>query len=407
MKPLWDAAVMGAGPAGCAAAITLARAGHKVIVMDKARFPRPKTCGDGLTTSALRLLESLGLDPAPIGSWMPAKEVHLRSPSGRQVHFVLPHSGGQFAAVVPRMDLDHALLQRTKAAGAEVIEGAACQGVSEQGDHIEIQLQENPSVQASYLIAADGMWSPTRKFLGLNQNGYRGEWHAFCQYWDNVSPEASRSLWVWFEEEILPGYMWLFPLPNGRANIGFGVQRGGQVAIGDMGSLWQTLLDRDHIRSVIGHDATPDANHRAWPIPARIDKIALTGTRTMFTGDAAAATDPMSGEGIAQALITGIGAANAVVTGGSAENVMDNYLNFVRRELFADHRMARRLGRIMHTRTGATAALRIAGLSDWTRRNFARWLFEDYPRSILTTPRRWSRNPFTTPGAFKKAAATS
>ncbi len=407
MTQIWDVAVVGAGPAGCAAAITLARAGRRVVVVDRAHFPRPKTCGDGLTTEALRLLESLGLDPGPIKSWMNADLIHMCSPSGRKVAFQLPHTGGQFAAVVPRMELDNALVQCTKAEGVEVIEGAACKGVVERADRVEIAVGDNRSLQASYLIAADGMWSPTRKYLGLDQERYRGEWHAFCQYWSGVSPEASRSLWVWFETEILPGYMWSFPLPDGRANVGFGVSRSSAVAVGDMGKLWTMLLERDHIRSVIGAAATPEANHRSWPIPARIDKMPLTGQRTMFTGDAAAANDPMSGEGIAQALLTGIGAANAVVDGGSAENVMASYLHFVRREMFADHRIARRLGRIMNTRTGARAAIRIAGLSSWTRRNFARWLFEDYPRSILTTPHRWSRNPFTTPGAYRKAVASS
>ena len=122
----------------------------------------------------------------------------------------------------------------------------------------------------------------------------------------------------------------------------------------------------------------------------------------MFAGDAAAATDPMSGEGIAQALLTGIGAANAVLAGGTdANRVMAHYRRFVRRELFADHRMARRLGRVLATRPGARGAVRIAGLTPWTRRNFARWLFEDYPRSIITTPRRWFRKPLTTPGAYR------
>ncbi|MXW41927.1 MAG: geranylgeranyl reductase family protein [Acidimicrobiia bacterium] len=407
MTQVWDAVVVGAGPAGCAAAITLARAGHQVVVVDRAHFPRPKTCGDGLTTGALRLLEGLGLDPNPIRSWMPAHKVHLRSPSGRQVEFVLPRNRGQFAAVVPRLELDNALVQRAKAEGVEVIEGSACTGVTERSDLIEIALADKPAVQASYLIAADGMWSPTRKYLGLSQNGYRGEWHAFCQYWNDVSPAASRSVWVWFEEEILPGYMWLFPLPDGRANVGFGIRRNGKVSVSDMGSLWQKLPKREHIRAVIGDNATPEINHRAWPIPACIDKIPLTSQRTMFAGDAAAAADPMSGEGIAQALLTGIAAANAIMAGGNAENVMASYLHLVRRELFADHRMARRLGRIMHTQTGVRAAIRIAGLSSWTRRNFVRWLFEDYPRSILTTPSRWSRKPFTTPGAYRKTTVVS
>ena len=402
MSVEWEAAIVGAGPAGCAAAITLARAGQRVVMVDRARFPRPKACGDGLTAGALRLLEGLGLDPTPISTWMPVEDVCIRSPSGRTVEFPLPRGGGQFAAVVPRAELDNALVEQAKAEGAELVEGAGCRGAVEDDDHVALEVDNHGTVRARFAIAADGMWSPTRKFLGLAPNGYRGDWHAFRQYWSGVHPSASRALWVWFEEEILPGYVWSFPLPDGRANVGFGVRRGGPVAVGDMGQLWRELLNRDHIRAVLGDGAAPETAHRAWPIPARIDKVLLTAGRTMFVGDAAAATDPMSGEGIAQALLTGIGAANAVLAGGSdAHQVMADYRRFVRRELFADHRMARRLGRVLATRPGARGAVRIAGLTPWTRRNFARWLFEDYPRSIITTPRRWGRKPLTTPGAYR------
>jgi len=402
MKGMWDAAIVGAGPAGCAAAITLARSDKRVVVVDRARFPRPKACGDGLTAGALRLLEGLGLDPGPIASWMPVDDIRISSPSGRIVEFPLPRGGGQFAAVVPRSDLDNALVRQARAEGAEVVEGASCRGVVEESSHVVVDAENVGELSARYVIAADGMWSPSRKFLGLGHDGYRGDWHAFRQYWSGVSPSASRALWVWFEEEILPGYMWSFPLPSGRANVGFGVRRGGPVAVGDMGGLWRDLLERDHIRAVLGHGAAPEAAHRAWPIPARIDKIPLTARRTMFTGDAAAATDPMSGEGIAQALLTGIGAASAMLASpDDAPEAMAGYRRFARRELFADHRMARWLGRVLATRSGARGAVRIAGLTPWTRRNFARWLFEDYPRSIITTPRRWRRRPLATPGAYR------
>src|SRR5918992_4654381 len=97
-----DVVVVGGGPAGSAAATVLARAGRDVVVVDKARFPRDKTCGDGLTTSALRLLEELGLDPGAVPSWQRVDDVVIRSPSGRQVTLPLPRHQGTYAAVARR-----------------------------------------------------------------------------------------------------------------------------------------------------------------------------------------------------------------------------------------------------------------------------------------------------------------
>jgi menaquinone-9 beta-reductase len=111
----------------------------------------------------------------------------------------------------------------------------------------------------------------------------------------------------------------------------------------------------------------------------------------------------MTGEGIAQALQTGILAARAVVAAGPnrPEVAAERYRRDVARELFADHRLARALSRVLRSAAGARGAVRIAGSSDWTRRNFARWLMEDYPRAVLATPRRWRPGLFTVPGAFR------
>ena len=118
-----DVCVVGGGPAGAAAAITLARAGRGVVVVDRARFPRDKCCGDGLTAGALCLLEALGLRPELVPSWQRVDDVWVRSPSGRTVRFPLPRGKGQFAAVARRFDLDAALLDVARAAGAKVHDG--------------------------------------------------------------------------------------------------------------------------------------------------------------------------------------------------------------------------------------------------------------------------------------------
>jgi geranylgeranyl reductase family protein len=401
-----ETVVVGGGPAGAAAAITLARAGQAVTLVDKARFPRDKICGDGLTTGALRLLERLGLEPEAVASWQRVDHVVVRSPSGRESTFPLPSGRGTYAAVARRADFDTALLDVARRAGAKVLDGHACTSVTEHPDYVDVDIDGIGTLQATWVVAADGMWSPVRKHLGLSTPGYRGEWHAFRQYFSNVGPRAATELFVWFEPDLLPGYAWSFPLPDGQANIGFGIQRGGKVAnVQEMGAIWRELLDRPHIREVLGPDVQPEQPHRAWPIPAGIDSTILTGWRTMFTGDAATATDPMTGEGIGQALLTGILAADAIMAGGTPDRVTGRYRRMTTRALVSDHRMSTLLGRALRHRKGARVAVRVAGVSRWTKQNFARWLFEDYPRAVLLTPRRWRRGMLSGPGAFRASAS--
>ena len=154
--------------------------------------------------------------------------------------------------------------------------------------------------------------------LGAGEPGYRGEWHAFRQYFTGVGPARPRDLFVWFEPDLLPGYAWSFPLPDGRANVGFGIPRdGGKVErVQDMATLWPDLLARPHIarrprRRRRRRGAAPGLAH---PGPGRRHRRAPPG-RVLFVGDAAAATDPMTGEGIGQALLTGVLAAEAVLAG--------------------------------------------------------------------------------------------
>lgn len=395
-----DTAVVGAGPAGTAAAHALAVAGHDVLLIDKATFPRDKFCGDGLTTLCLRQLDEMGFTVENIPSFTAVSGAVLHSPSGRRHNIPLPEGPGLYAAVARREELDAALVDFAVAAGAATRFGSKITAVDPGPDSIVLTDEDGEQITAKQVIAADGMWSPVRKLLGLDMDRYRGEWHAFRQYFQNVGPAAAKELWIWFEPDVLPGYVWSFPVGDGRANVGFGIIRGGDVTTQDMKTLWPELLDRPHIREVIGHDARPESPHRAWPIPARIDQAPLRGPRTLFVGDAATACDTLTGEGIGQALLTGRAAARAILaTPQSFLSAADNYEQTVRGELVADHKMALLLGKLLARPKVAEAALRAVGTNEWTRRNFGRWMFEDYPRAIIATPRRWHRGMFSGPGA--------
>lgn len=409
-----DALVVGAGPAGSSAAVWARHAGLDVMLVDRAAPGRDKCCGDGLTALALRELESLGLQPDQMGSWMPVTAACVSTPRGRVMRLPLPAGRGQFASVCRRAELDAGLVGLAVAAQADVRLGIAFDGFEDLGARAStasVRLSDGSVVRARFVVAADGVYSAVRKALGIGPDRYRGDWHAFRGYL-RAEGAAARDMWVWFEPDLLPGYAWSFPLGDGRVNVGFGVPRsaGGNAPGGtgtlvgsDIAAIWASLAERRHIASVLGrHEA--DGPARAWPIPARLGELELARGRTLLCGDAAAAADPLTGEGIGQALQMGRMAAAAIARGGPPHSVTARYMREAQAEFALDHRLARGLSRILARERLAELSLAAVDWSGWTRRQFARWMFEDYPRAAVATPRRWHRGMATAQGAYDPEA---
>ncbi len=401
-----DLLVVGAGPAGIAAGIEAHRLGLDALVVDKATFPRDKTCGDGLTTGALRQLDALGFDVRTLPSWVAVTDTVLVSPSGREVEVPLPPDGA-YAGVVPRAELDTALVAHARARGVDVREGAGVTAIDQRDGAVKATLADGTDVTARFVVAADGHWSPVRHMVGAESATPLGSWHTFRQYFTNVD---DRRLWVLFEEDLLPGYAWVFPVGGpgdkdgaGRANVGFGVLRTEGTATNGkaLAAVWRGLADRPSLRRALGPDAEPEGTVHAWPIPAAYDRNRMTHGRVLFVGDAANVVDPMTGEGIAQALESGTLAARAIgASPRDAAAITSRYRADVDRTLGADLRFAALLQHLLRGPLSTRATIRVASLTPWTRRNFARWMWEDYPRALLFTPRRWHRGALSASGAY-------
>ncbi|HJM96885.1 MAG TPA: FAD-dependent monooxygenase, partial [Acidimicrobiales bacterium] len=326
----------------------------------------------------------------------------LFSPKGRRTQLPLPDKQGQFAAVVPRLELDVELLKLAESSGVHLETPVSFSGITQHEDYVSITTTNGRTLHGRYVIAADGMWSSVRKAVGGGIKGYRGDWHAFRQYFSNTGSDAQH-LTVWFEPDLLPGYVWLFPLPGQRANFGFGILRDHSHRIQEMGRLWRDILNRPRIRSVLGEGAVPEGTHKAWPIPTRMKNLEPSKGRVIFVGDAMGVADPMTGEGIAQALHTGRLAAASIIQSGPFEShkAQHIYKNSIAVTLGHDHRFAERLQSLLIRPETTELALKFAGMSNWTRKNFARWMFEDYPRGLILTPNRWKRGMFNQEGAYQ------
>ncbi|MBL0203109.1 MAG: hypothetical protein IPQ14_01955 [Candidatus Microthrix sp.] len=266
----------------------------------------------------------------------------VRSPTGSVVRFPLPRDDSLHAVVVRRLDLDAALLKHTRSFDVEVLEGEGIAAIDPGADGIEVTTSGGRTIAAGRIIAADGMWSATRKLSGDTVDRYRGDWHAFRQYFTGVTGPAADDLWVSFEPDILPGYFWSFPWATaGPMWIRHHATRrhlaGQQAGPPRQGQAWPELLIGP-ISASCWATRPPGVTPPAWPIPARIGDLPWWATGCCTWATPLQRGDPMTGEGIAQALVTGRLAAEAVVAGGAG--VEANYEQAARAALLADHRMS-------------------------------------------------------------------
>lgn len=310
--------VVGAGPAGSAAAAWAARAGRDVLVIDSAQFPRDKACGDGLTPRAIAELRLLGL-----GDWLAGRVSHhgLRmSGFGADVEVRWP--GPSFPAsssAVPRTELDDRIRMVAADDGAKMLLGVKAVDVRHDpsGRVSEVILDDGSEVRVGELIVADGARSTLGRVLGRT-------WHRETVYGTAIrgyiaTPRADEP-WITShlelrspQGEVLPGYGWIFPLGNGEVNIGVGAlataKRPADAALRPLLSYYCGLR-----RDEWGFDGEPRAGLSALlPMGGAVSGVA--GPNWMLIGDAAACVNPLNGEGIDYGLETGRLAAELLGSG--------------------------------------------------------------------------------------------
>jgi menaquinone-9 beta-reductase len=301
--------VIGAGPAGAAAAAVLARAGVDVAMLDRARFPRDKTCGDAISGAGLQLLDQLGAGVAVRnGPHAVVRHGAALFPDGAHVLRSYADPG----LIVPRLQLDDDIRLAAQRAGATLHEGARVERLLCEGE--QVIGAEGPALRwhARLVIAADGYGSvalpalgvrtPRGRHLGVSSTLYaRATRHPLG---DDVAEH-------FFEHDLPYGYAWLFPAVDGIANVGVYLTAEGYALCGRP---LHELLQRFIARHPERFDAmTAVSKVRTWSLPLAPAPIAVSAPGLLLAGDAGHFVDPFTGEGIWQALFTGIAAANVAL----------------------------------------------------------------------------------------------
>lgn len=319
MKQSYDVIIVGAGPAGCTTAGTLAMHGYEILLVDRAIFPRDKVCGDGLGSGGLDVLERLDM-LGKIEEIRPFKAttVTLSSPAGVVMSSGVPSVKGSrdYGYVIPRKTLDNILVEHVKGlSNVTVAEGfTVTDFLKNSGRIVGIkgrQGQDSREFIAPFVVGADGAHSVVAKKLGLIN---KSTWHrtfAVRAYFDNVNDLGS-GIELHFDQSVLPGYGWLFPMGDGKANVGVGIgnQFVGQKKIKELFEIF--VSKNEFVKDRLKNATMRENTFRGWPLHNGCFRSTRYFRNVLLVGDAGSFVDPLSGEGIYFALKSGEFAGQAI-----------------------------------------------------------------------------------------------
>jgi geranylgeranyl reductase family protein len=313
--------IIGAGPGGAATALFLAKHGIDCLLVDKASFPRDKICGDALSGKVVEVFKKLdpaivdriAHDPTALGSWgvtfVAPNRKGLRVPFKKEFDKARQQSPGFIAK---RIDFDNLLVEECrKHRSIQLIEDMALTNFARVDGQWLCTADDGRTVQADLVIAADGAHSRFAKQVG----GIEMEPAHYCAglraYYKGVQGlDADNFIELHFIKDFLPGYFWIFPLPNGMANVGVGM-RSDKVSAKKVNLKQQMLhlIAHDPVMKERFADAELVGGVKGFGLPLGSKQRNISGEGFMLVGDAASLIDPFTGEGIGNALYSGMFAA--------------------------------------------------------------------------------------------------
>jgi geranylgeranyl reductase family protein len=320
--PVFDLIIVGAGPAGSAAALAALQANPaaKVALVDASDFPRDKTCGDGIAPQALHVLAKLGVPDAAAG-FAPVGRLRLRSPLGREV-LAEPQEPSY---CIPREVFDDRLVKAAVARGA-VLMKRRIRTLTRLHDGVELA----PDLIGRVVIGADGANSTMRRQLGLALNTPEHCAVAMRGYANGIQGEPEQLIEM--VAEGWPAYGWSFPIDGPgnerRANVGFGMLRS---SLSDRSEPGRAVLE-DTLAELLPDQPADAPTLRAHHLPLSTSRPRQPDGRVLLVGDAASLINPLTGEGIYYAVLSGQLAGTAAMTPGGAQ-AGAAYRRALRREL--------------------------------------------------------------------------
>lgn len=318
--------IIGAGPAGAGTSFFLSRYQIPHVIIDKETFPRDKVCGDacsGKTALVINRANPEWLDEILVQpqTFLPSWGITFVAPNGKalDIPFTTKRTPQTKAPgfTLPRLVFDNFLFEKMKSPYCTVLQGATVRSIAISNGEATVQLEHQNvaySINAPALIGADGDKSIVRrKFMSgaTDPKTYAVGLRAYYEGVTDLKPDNFIELH--FLPEMLPGYLWIFPLPNGMANVGVGILSE-RVRAKKINLREQMLHAIQHNPQIAPRFANAMLIHKiqGWGLPLAMKQQPLSGDNFILTGDAASLIDPFSGEGIGNALYSGMLAAAAI-----------------------------------------------------------------------------------------------
>jgi geranylgeranyl reductase family protein len=314
MSDKYDVAIVGAGPAGSACALSLADKGLRVIMIDKERFPRDKVCGDAIPGKAFKAMDAInniwGEELRKNSDSERIRTAHGFSSSGQMIEL----NWQLFTYNSKRIHFDEQLFNIVKnETDTKIMEGVRVTEVTDNDTYVVLSLDNGRSVKASVVVGCDGANSVTKKLVKENPSP-QDVCVAVRAYYSDVEGVTRDINEFHFFKDLMPGYFWIFPVDERTVNVGFGIlQTGKKKELRNLREILDRITHGDNRISERFRNSVKQRETKGFSLPLYTRKRSISGNRVLLCGDAASLIDPLWGHGIDTAMWSGHIAAGHII----------------------------------------------------------------------------------------------
>jgi len=333
----FDVIVCGGGPGGSSTAAFLSDSGKKVLFLEKARFPRDKTCGDAISGKSMGIIKKLGLyDKVSKTPNAIINAIGFSSPNGAYVRIEVPskEDGVKEAGFVCRREIsDNIYFQNAKSKpNVTTLENTEVTDLifGEDGKSVIGVIAKSADGRqqeyyAKVVVGGDGANSVVARKVGLAENDPKHWCLAVRAYYAGVK-DVNDTIELHFNKRVLPGYFWVFPSDGGKANVGLGMLvsdvRRNKI---NLSLLMEDIIANDPLFKERFKDAKRITPIKGWNLPLGSERKKIYGSGYVLVGDAASLIDPFTGEGVGNALMSGYIASQVINEAFAANDFSEHF----------------------------------------------------------------------------------